>query len=269
MSLRRNVGRMAASMALAVAPLAVGGAAAPVPEPRESTQGAGPLRHVVTALGDSVPSGAACFCAPFPTIFGSLLSQRAGGSVSVGNFAVDGLDTSGLLAQFDQPQVIEAVRRSDVILMTIGANDFGDRHDQVVQDECTADATADCVGDELDLMRARLARALSDIRALRRGQPTSVLVTGYWNVFEDGEVARRAFQTDGLQASIQLTRRVNEAISSVSTSNGAHYVDLFGPFQRLGRSIDSLLAADGNHPNAAGHRLIARALLEAGLPLIS
>jgi len=268
MRLRHITGRVAASMLVAVTLLTVGGAA-PILDSGAAAQRIGATRHVVVALGDSVPSGAACSCTPFPTIFGSLLGQRTGGPVSVSNHAVNGLDTAGLLAQFHQTQVIDAVRRSDVLLVTIGANDFEDHHDQVVEGECTTESAADCVSEELDSMRAHLAQVLTDIRALRRGKPTSVLVTGYWNVFEDGDVARQASEVAGLRASIQLTRRVNEAISSVSTTNGAHYVDIFGPFQRRGRAINSLLAADGDHPDGAGHQLIARTLLDAGLPRIS
>lgn len=50
------------------------------------------------------------------------------------------------------------------------------------------------------------------------------------------------------------------------TRAGAHYVDLFSPFERGDRDVDSLMAADGDHPDAAGHELIARTLLSAGLP---
>lgn len=222
-------------------------------------------RHIVLALGDSVPSGMACHCRPFPQIYGSLLSRRTGARVTWDNRAVSGLDTAGLISQLRARDVEDAVRRADVVLVTIGANDFGDHHDQVVNGECSRRKT-DCVSDELGSMGDHLASVLARVRALRHGQPTTVLVTGYWNVFQDGDVARRTFGAAGLRASLQLTRRANAVIRSVSTAAGARYVDLFRPFQRAGRDITSLLAADGDHPDAAGHELIARTLLDAGLP---
>jgi lysophospholipase L1-like esterase len=149
--------------------------------------------------------------------------------------------------------------------VTIGANDFQDHHDEVVERTCGTSAGPDCVSDELDSMRSRLSRALTEIRTLRGDRPTTVLVTGYWNVFEDGAVARRASGEAGLQASLTLTRRVNATIRGVAASAGAQYVDLFEPFQRRGRDITSLMAADGDHPDAAGHALIARVLVDAGL----
>jgi lysophospholipase L1-like esterase len=118
----------------------------------------------------------------------------------------------------------------------------------------------------MDSMRANLSQVLSEIRGLRHGMPTSVLVTGYWNVFEDGQVARRASGDLGLRASIELTRKVNATIQGVADNAGAHYVDLFAPFQSHGSDIDALMAPDGDHPDAAGHRLIAETLLGAGLP---
>jgi len=230
--------------------------------PSSSSSGA---THAVLALGDSVPSGHACDCKPFPETYGSLLAGRTGHPVTVDNLAVSGLDTADLIDQLRTPQVEDAVRRSDVVLVTIGANDFGDHHDDVVYGRCEA-GNADCVSDELSSLREHLTDVLDSVRALRRGQPTTVLTTGYWNVFEDGDVARRAYGDAGLQASLRLTRRANAVISSVSDAAGARYVDLFLPFEQCGRDVTSLMAPDGDHPNAAGHELIARALLDAGLP---
>lgn len=221
--------------------------------------------HVLLALGDSVPAGTACGCAPFPETYGALLSRRTGTPATVDNRAVSGLDTAGLLAQLGQQEMADAVRRADVLLVTIGANDFGDHHDDVTSGRCEA-GDADCVADELATLRTNLDAVLARVRALRADRGTTVLVTGYWNVFEDGDVARRAVGEAGLRASLDLTRRANAVIASVSRSAGARYVDLFRPFELGGRDVTALMAADGDHPSAAGHALIARTLLDAGLP---
>ena len=223
-------------------------------------------RHLVVALGDSVPSGAACRCRPFPTLYASMLSARTGATVTVRNFAVNGLTTAGLLTQLQEPSEEKTLARADIVLLTIGANDFEDHHDEVVGDQCNLGTHTDCVTDELESMRAHLAAILARIRELRQGTPTTVLVTNYWNVFEDGDVARRASGTTGVQASIALTRSVNAAIESDSVASGARYVDLFAPFQERGKNITALLAPDGDHPDAAGHRLIAATLVAVGLP---
>lgn len=279
MRFRRTAGRLSAASLVAVPLLGMLGAAPlldrtpaatppapPAPSVPASPSAAAPS-HVVMALGDSVPSGMACLCDPFPQTYGSMLSARTGARVTVDNRAVSGLDTSDLISQLNIPAVENAARRADVFLVTIGANDFGDRHDQVVDGECGSGDT-DCVSDELESLRANLTSVLAKIRALRQGKPTSMLVTGYWNVFQDGDVALRDVGASGLQASLDLTRRANAVIASVAAAAGARYVDLFEPFEQSGQDVTSLMAADGDHPDAAGHELIARALLEAGLPTV-
>ena len=232
-----------------------------------ATAGGSTARTVhVVALGDSVPSGAACGCDPFPVLYARLLAQHTGSRVTVDDEGVNGLDTAGLVAQLRQPAVARAVRRAGVVLVTIGANDFSDHHDDVTGGACGA--ASECVDDEVTAMRGGLATALDRVRALRAGRATTVLVTGYWNVFEDGDVAVGASGAAGLQASVALTRRVDAAIRGTALSAGAAYVDLFPAFQSSGHDITGLLADDGDHPDAAGHALIARILLRAGRPLL-
>ena len=76
---------------------------------------------------------------------------RPGGPVTVDNRAVSGLRASDVVAQLRTPDIQAGVRRADVFLVTIGANDFGDHHDQVVTGTCTTTDT-DCVADELEQM---------------------------------------------------------------------------------------------------------------------
>ena len=232
-----------------------------------ATAGGSTARTVhVVALAGAVPAGAACGCDPFPVLYGRLLAHRTGHRVTVDDEGVNGLDTAGLVVQLRQPAVARAVRRAGVVLVTIGANDFSDHHDDVTGGACGA--AGECVDDEVEAMRGGLAAALDRVRSLRDGRPTTVLVTGYWNVFEDGDVAVGASGAAGLQASLALTRRVNAAIRGTTASAGAAYVDLFPAFQSSGHDITGLLADDGDHPDASGHALIARILLRAGRPLL-
>jgi lysophospholipase L1-like esterase len=223
-----------------------------------------PQLHVV-ALGDSVTSGTACNCAAFPSMYGDLLRTRTGDTVIVDNLGAGGLDSPGLLRQLDQPNspTEQAIATADIVLLTIGANDFGDHHDDITTGRCT---DTDCVADEVEQLTTNLHRILGRIHTLRNGHPTTILATGYWNVFEDGEVARRTFPATGRAATNDLTLRVNAIIADVTASTGATYVDLYAPFERPGTDVTALLAPDGDHPNATGHHLIAQLLANAGLP---
>jgi lysophospholipase L1-like esterase len=227
---------------------------------------AGPW-HVV-ALGDSVTSGARCGCTAFPQLYARDLGRARGARVTVQNLGRNGLDTTGLLARLRQPgSTRQAVRRADIVLLTIGANDFGDHHDDVVADRCALDQRDSCVDGELHRLRRNMRGLLATVHALRAARPTAVLVTGYWNVFEDGAVARRAFSPAGFRATRTLTFQADTVLRDVAGGEGATFVGLYAPFHGPAAhgDVTNLLASDGNHPNAAGQSLIAQRLLAAGL----
>ncbi|MDQ6641343.1 MAG: SGNH/GDSL hydrolase family protein, partial [Actinomycetota bacterium] len=150
------------------------------------------------------------------------------------------------------------------VVITIGANDFSYRHDDVTSGACHAD----CLADTIQHVASVVTEIVATVHQLRAGEPTAVLLTGYWNVFEDGAVARRLFPLAGLAASAELTEKVNNALHQVAVNNGAAYVDLYDVFDGPDApgDVTTLLADDGDHPNAEGHGLIARRLMAAGLP---
>ncbi|MFF0267767.1 SGNH/GDSL hydrolase family protein [Kribbella sp. NPDC004536] len=215
--------------------------------------------HVV-ALGDSVTSGTNCNCSAFPQMYGDLLQDRDGKAVSVDNMGVGGMDSGGLLQALDQHDSPTEVATSEanVVLLTIGANDFGDHHDDVTSGQCVGD----CVSDEYEQLTVNLDKILSRIHTLRDNLPTTILMTGYWNVFKDGDVAKRQYTASGRVASDQLTLRTNAAINAAAAADDATYVDIYTPFEHSA-NITSLLAPDGDHPNTTGHQLIANVLLTA------
>lgn len=223
----------------------------------------------VVALGDSVTSGSNCGCTPFPQLYVDDIAEVRGRPATVDNLGTGGMDSADLLQQLDDPgsSFATAVAGADIDLVTIGANDFVPQHDAVVNGKCLTDEKSDCMQDELENMRSNVSAILARIRQLRGHRPTALLVTGYWNVFEDGEVARSSYPDVGLAATQRLTRRVNAALREVAAGAGATYVDLYAPFNGPGAAgdITHLLAPDGDHPNADGQALIARALVAAGL----
>jgi len=224
----------------------------------------------IAALGDSVTAGTSCDCTAFPALYAKELSTSRGVAGTAVNLGVAGETSGGLLTQLrnSQSKEFRAAKNADIDLLTIGANDFADNYDQITQGECAGAGATDCVRDHIDQMRHNIAAAVSQIRALRKSKPTAVLVTGYWNVFEDGDVAVSRFPSTGLRATQALTTEVNRAIADAAQSSEATYVDLFAPFNGPASEGDvtHLLAPDGDHPNANGHVLIANRLLAAGLP---
>ena len=224
----------------------------------------------VVALGDSVASGGPCLCKPFPQLYVQALSDARGVLASVQNLGQNGEDSNGLLGELEGSGTSQAteVKGADIVLVTIGANDFSAKHDLVTRGQCSGGLGTDCVADEVAQVRRNVAAIVATIHRLRGYRATSVLVTGYWDVFEDGAVAKSSFSGSGVAASMALTREANGAIKAGATSAGATYVDLLAPFHgpASGGVTTALLGPDGDHPNAKGQEVIAQRLVAAGLP---
>ena len=221
------------------------------------------------ALGDSVTSGAGCDCTPFVDQLAGLLMERDHEPVRPVNLGEPGLTASDLAARVtDDPAVRLAVQRADIVVVTIGANDLQPSLARWDQSATTLSTVAGCAGGSEGTALARvgadLGRILDHVSALRGDRLTRVLVSGYWNVFEDGDVAAADRGSAYLRWSDVLTRCLNAQIEATTRSRDAVPVDLYTPFKGTG-DVDPtpLLADDGDHPDAAGHTLIAHVLLGA------
>lgn len=210
----------------------------------------------VLALGDSVPAGKACGCHPYVDLVAARLASATGRPVTADNDAVSGYDSADLRRALRRSsRVRHDVARAGLILVTVGANDLGYRGDST----CGTDLR--CYTRDLAAMERRVDVDLTLVRGLA-GRRATVMVTGYWNVWQDGAVAARAGSAF-VRTSRLVTRAANLALARVSARRGARYVDLLTGFRPGDKDDTALLAPDGDHPNAAGHRLIASVLLAA------
>ncbi|WP_157581488.1 GDSL-type esterase/lipase family protein [Phycicoccus sp. Root563] len=230
----------------------------PATPPTTSVTGRGPL--VVVGLGDSVMSGTACDCQPFIVRYAAALASRDhASSERVVNLGHSGLTVPGLTSQLGTAADQDALRAASVVVVTIGANDLVPLVDRWRDDACD-DA---CVRDGVAGLADPLAVALRRVRTLAP-DTARILVTTYWNVFEDGDVADGDYGAGFAQWSDDVTAAANTRICDAAQGIGATCVDLYRPFNGDGgKDPTPLLADDGDHPNSAGHALIARTLLEA------
>ena len=220
----------------------------------------------VVGLGDSVPAAAGCACTSFVELFGHDVEQHTGRPDHTDNFARNGLDTAGLLAQLKDPPVAEGVAHADLVTVTIGANDFATAQSDYFAGTCGGSDGLDCFRTTLPRLQANLTAVLDRIRALAAGHPVGVRVTNYWNVFEDGEVGQERHGDAFVHDSNQLTREANVVICDAAERAGDVCIDLDTAFTRASPDGDptSLLAPDGDHPNQAGQELIAATVAAAG-----
>lgn len=219
----------------------------------------------VVGLGDSVVSGSRCDCEPFVGRYAELLQSQTGTGVQSSNEGRPGL-TAGQLADLLRPgtPVADEVTRADVVLVTVGANDLQPALDAWQSGGCAAS----CQETQVSRMRSNLRLALHRLAALTAPRRPEVLVTTYWNVFADGQVARRASGEAYLAWSDGITRSANSVICATARQVGDRCVDLYRPFKDDGTTDPTpLLADDGDHPDARGHEVIARALAATPPPV--
>lgn len=202
--------------------------------------------ETIVGLGDSVTSG---FRADFSYVQALAESlATADTATQADNYGVAGLTTGWLSAQLSLPTTQASLARAQVVVITIGANDF------TVEDADNPRLTEQLAG-----MRAEVDQILT--RVHQYAPDAQVVLTGYWNAFADASVtgADQAY-TD---RAMGLTRQINEQLQQAAATGGARYVDLGAAFQVASPDWSTLLADDGDHPNDAGQQAIASAIVKA------
>jgi lysophospholipase L1-like esterase len=212
----------------------------------------------VVGIGDSVTAGTNCNCAAFIGLYATDLASTRGLKTTSVNLGESGWTSSLLLGSLTtRGSFRDQVARADILLVTIGANDLvplESRQSEGCLSTCYL-PLVESVGHNVELIVAAA-------RAAQPDHPPTILVTNYWNVFEDGDVGTAENGGSFQSWSDLLTRAANAQICEAARRGGATCVDLYSPFKGDGsKNPTSRLAADGDHPNAAGHQLIASALL--------
>jgi lysophospholipase L1-like esterase len=232
----------------------------PATTPPPATPTTPPALHVV-GLGDSVMAGTRCGCRGLVEEYAAALGRRTGRPVRVTNLGSDGAVTGDLLhALAGDRRTRTAVAGADVVVVTIGANDLLPQRAAWQTSGCGAT----CYESAARAVGRRLARVLHALAVDRGGRTDHVLVTDYWNVFRDGQVALDSDGADERAWSVRVTAAANREICGAARAQAAACVDLVAPFKGRGhRDPTPLLADDGDHPNAAGVRAIVAALLAA------
>jgi lysophospholipase L1-like esterase len=215
--------------------------------------------RVVVGFGNSVPSGAACGCQNFVSAYAAMVANGTNTTMTVDNDAVSGSTSADVVNQLAKSSVQSQVRAASTVLIMTGANDFNDAFDQV---SLGAPAT-EMYPPVATAVQENVSTIIDKIHALNPG--AHVVVLDYWAAMEDGAVAAKDYDPTAMAASIACTSAVNDALSVAAKATGALYLSTYTAFKGPSGTNDptGLLAADGDHPNAAGHQLIARTIYAA------
>lgn len=219
----------------------------------------------VVGVGDSVTAGSNCSCEAFVGLYARDLAAARGLKTASVNLGSAGSTSADLLTSLTRPGALrDGVAKADILLVTIGANDL-----LPLEDRQPGGCTATCYSAPVERVGHNVALIVGAARAVRPGHPPTILVTNYWNVFQDGDVGTAENGATFQAWSDLLTRAANDQICGAAQQAGATCVDLYRPFKGDGsRDPTALLAADGDHPSSAGHQLIASTLLANTPPQI-
>ena len=232
---------------------------------RDNASGGISRSVVVVGIGDSVTSGNACNCEPFVGLYATGLASERGLKTSAVNLGVAGWTSSQLLTALSRPGAFrDQVSTADVLLVTIGANDLVG-----LEPSQPAGCPTTCYGPLVESVGRNVEQIVAAAKATQPGHPPTILVTDYWNVFQDGDVGKAENGQDFQSWSDILTRAESARVCNGAQRAGATCVSLYGAFKGNGsRNPTALLAADGDHPSSTGHQLIAATLLASTPALI-
>jgi lysophospholipase L1-like esterase len=211
----------------------------------------------VVAFGDSVPAGGGgCECGNFVQDYADLITDRTGKTSTVDNFAVGGTTSSDVVDLLATTEAQAAIKSATIVLIMTGANDYDDAFDEAsigIDPSQVYPAVATVVQDNV-------TNAIGKIKKLN--SKAHVVVLDYWAAEEDGAVARSEYDSTTMAASIACTDSVNNALSLAAKASSAKYVSTLTAFKGPSGTNDdtNLLGADGDHPDATGHQVIARAI---------
>lgn len=216
----------------------------------------------VVGLGDSVEAGSRCGCTTFVTQVGTRIAAAQGRALTVENEAFGGATSDDVLTQLRSSDVQADVSSSDLVVIEIGANDFDES--LASSASCEPVTNTSCYASTAATMTANLTKIVDEVKALQTKTGAQIVVMGYWNVFKDGDVAAKLGSTY-VTVSGQLTKWVNSLDRDIAARAGVTYADAYTPFDGSdgSRNPTDDLAYDGDHPNAAGHALLAEAVVQS------
>lgn len=166
-------------------------------------------------------------------------------NISIENYGKSGNRTDQLLKRLDQKKIASSIKKADIVLITIGANDI-----MKVVKENLLNLTMEPFDNEIVEYQERLRAIFHKMRELN--PDAHIYLVGFYNPFQ-----KDFGYIEGLE---EIVTNWNEAGKAVTEEfEQVSYIptaDLFIP------SETELLAEDQFHPNTSGYKLMAQRILE-------
>jgi lysophospholipase L1-like esterase len=228
--------------------------------------GSGPTWNY-SALGDSLAAGALAQLGYVPR-YATYVNTDTGATVTTLNLGIPGWQSGDLLnALQNDPVFRNQVSGAELVTWDIGGNDLSGPHDSFVNNTCGGADNQDCLRTAVSTFETNWDAIVVELLKLRDPNKTIFRTMDIYNPYVASDMQAGIFTTiepylDEVNNYIHDSGKANNIpVAAVHTAfNGADGMTDPGTL--------NLIAADGFHPNDAGHKVIAdqlRALAYAPL----
>ena len=224
------------------------------------------------ALGDSLTTGGGRVSPneTYPSAFGRLVKADTGKTVKVNNLGQDGATSSDLLDGVKNfPSYRQPLRGAEIVTVDIGYNDFGsDVIESYSRGQCGGPDNEDCLRNMVARFRTNFDAILDELVTLVDPKKKIIRVLNqYNNIIGNPDLEALLGPTFGQTVGKKYTEALNDATCEAAQAQGVQCADVYHAFNGP-TGLDNLftkdLLADGDHPNAKGHQLIAAVLRGLG-----
>jgi lysophospholipase L1-like esterase len=216
-----------------------------------------------TAMGDSLAAGALAQEGYVPR-YATYINTDAGANVSTLNLGVPGWLSSDLLNSIQNDPVFRRqVSNAQVVTFDIGGNDLANAHNNYVNGTCGGTDGQDCLRTAVTTFEQNWDAILTQLLQLRQTSNTIIRTMDIYNPYVAADMKAGIFTITE-----PYLDQANSHIQSTGQSNGIPVALVHHAFNGADGTQDpntmGLLAADGFHPNDAGHKVIADQLRSLG-----
>jgi len=226
--------------------------ASPEPQPSPTAEGQDTAWNYV-ALGDSTLAEDWC---NLPEQHAALIQADLGVEVNVVNLAVDGQTSDGLRRRVEKEHVRKAISEADIIVISIGANDFGELVAPYFEGHCGGSDNQDCLREGLAGFQDNWDAILAEIVTL--ASPAETLIRPLALRGVSLQTAGQHENSDGFDVFVSYAKAGWDHIVQSSAEYGIPVAD--GRPAMESRYIEP----HGTHPNDEGVAILAELLRDLG-----
>jgi len=218
-------------------------------------------------MGDSLAAGLLAQMGYVPR-YATYLNTDTGATVTTLNLGIPGWKSSDLLnALQNDPAFRSQVSDADVVTWDIGGNDLSGPHDSFVANTCGGTDNQDCLRSAVSTFETNWDAIVVELLKLRDPGKTILRTMDIYNPYVAADMQAGRFTT--IEPYLE---QVNNHIHDNAKANNIPVAEVHTAFNGADGTQDpvalGLIAADGFHPNDAGHKVIVdqlRALAYAPL----